>query len=321
MRVFKIMSKNARAFRTTVGMSLQQFDFLMRDVEKAYPEAEQKRLDRPGRKRGVGAGRPFALHLWDRVLLALMYYRTYLIQDGMTHLFGISQGSISTNISKIAPTIWECLPVPRDVYEKAKKSATIEELNEFFPGLVALTDASEQPIQRPKRSDMEESHYSAKAKTHTVKIQYTMSFDGLIVHKTAHSPGRRHDFKIFKMKHPTFPDSLPYGNEENQGKFRRDHLRHYGDTAYIAMGKVVPGLDYVTPFKRKPGQDLTPGQRKYNRGHSRVRIRVENGIRRVKVFRIMKEVYRNKLKKYDRINDIACGVVNQTILLKRDGIL
>ena len=67
MRVFKIMSKNARAFRTTVGTSLQQFDFLMRDVEKAYPEAEQKRLDRPGRKRGVGAGRPFALHLWDRV--------------------------------------------------------------------------------------------------------------------------------------------------------------------------------------------------------------------------------------------------------------
>ena len=47
MRVYTIMSKNARAFRTTVGMSLQQFGFLMRDVEKAYPEAERKRLDRP----------------------------------------------------------------------------------------------------------------------------------------------------------------------------------------------------------------------------------------------------------------------------------
>lgn len=321
MRLSKTIPKNARAFRTTIGMSLQQFDFLIRDVEKAYPEAEQKRLNRPGRKRRVGAGRPFALHLRDRVLMTLMYYRTYLIQDGMTHLFGISQGSISTNIGKIAPTIWECLPVPRDIYEKAKKSATVEELNEFFPGLVALTDASEQPIQRPKRSDMEESHYSAKAKTHTVKVQYTMSFDGLIVHKTAHSPGRRHDFKIYKMKHPTFPDGLRCGNEANQGKFRRNHLRHYGDTAYVAMGKVVPELDCVTPFKRMPGKDLTPEQRAYNRAHSRVRIRVENGIRRVKVFRIMKERYRNRLKKYDRINDIACGVVNQTILLKRDGIL
>ncbi|MCE2509223.1 MAG: transposase family protein [Nitrosopumilaceae archaeon] len=103
MRVYTIMSKNARAFRTTVGMSLEQFDFLVRDVEKAHPETKRKRLDRPGRRRRPGAGRPFALHLWDRVLLVLMYYRTYLIQDGMTHLFGISQGSISANIKKMAP--------------------------------------------------------------------------------------------------------------------------------------------------------------------------------------------------------------------------
>ena len=55
MRIFKIMSKNSRALRTTTGVSLQQFDFLMRDVEKAYPEIERARLDRPRRKRRVGA--------------------------------------------------------------------------------------------------------------------------------------------------------------------------------------------------------------------------------------------------------------------------
>ena len=106
-----------------------------------------------------------------------------------------------------------------------------------------------------------------------------MSFDGLIVHKITYSPGRRHDFKIYKMKHPTFLDGLPCGNEKNQGNLRRDHLRHYGDTAYVAMSKAVPGMDYTTPFKRKPGKDLTPEQRAYNRVHSRVRIHVENGIR------------------------------------------
>ena len=47
MRIFKIMSKNPRAFRMTTGVSLQQFDFLMRDVEKVYPEIERARLDRP----------------------------------------------------------------------------------------------------------------------------------------------------------------------------------------------------------------------------------------------------------------------------------
>ena len=60
------------------------------------------------------------------------------------------------------------------------------------------------------------------------------------------------------------------------------------------MGKIISGLDCVTPFKRKPGKDLTPEQRAYNKAHSRVRIRVENDIRRVKIFRIMKERYRNR---------------------------
>ncbi|MCE2508347.1 MAG: hypothetical protein J4G04_03470 [Nitrosopumilaceae archaeon] len=94
-------------------------------------------------------------------------------------------------------------------------------------------------------------------------------------------------------------DGLPCGNEKNSEKFRRDHLRHYTDTAYIAIDKAVPGLDYTTPFKRKPGKDLTPEQRAYNKAHCMVRIRVENGIRRVKIFWIMKERYRNKLEWYD----------------------
>ena len=321
MRIFKIMSKNARAFRMTTGVSLQQFDFLMRDVEKTYPEIERARLDRPGRKRRVGAGRPFSLHLWDRVLMALMYCRTYLTQDGMTHLFGLGQGSISRNIALLIPVIRQSVPLPQKIYQKARRATTVEDLEDLFPGMIALTDASEQPILQPKRSDMEKSHYSAKAKTHTVKVQYTTSFDGLIVHTTAHSPGRRHDFKVYKMKHPTFPGGLPYKNSGDAARTARDHLRHYADTAYIAMGNAVPGLDYVTPIKRRPGKDRTPAERAYNRAHSRVRIRVENAIRRVKIFRIMKERYRNRLKKYDVINDIVCGLVNQAILLNRDGLL
>ena len=207
------------------------------------------------------------------------------------------------------------------MYQKARRTATVEDLEVMFPGMIALTNASEQPILQPKRSDMEKPHYSAKAKTHTVKVQYTTSFDGLIVHKTSHSPGRRHDYMVYKMKQPTFPGGLPYKNSGGVGRIARDHLRHHTDTAYIAMGNAVPGLDYVTPIRRRPGKDKTPAERAYNRAHSRVRIRVENAIRRVKIFRIMKERYRNRLKKYDVINDIVCGLVNQAVLLKRDELL
>ena len=323
MRVFKIMSKNARAFRTTIGMSLQQFNFLMRDVEKAYPEAERKRLEHPGRVRGVGAGRPFSLHPWDRVLLVLMYYRTYLTQDGMTHLFGISQGSISTNIGKMIPIIRECLPVPQKLYWQARKAATVEDLNGLFPG----AGRPDRRLRATRTATHAGRHGGiallgqgqgqdpyGQGPVHDQLRRAGGPQDGT-------SSGRRHDFKVYKMKHPTFPDNLPCGNAENAGRFDRNCLRHYGDTAYIAMRKVVPGLDSTTPIKRKPGKDLTPNQREYNRAHSRIRIRVENAIRRIKTFRIMKDRYRNRLGRYDRINDIVCGVVNQTILMKRAGTL
>ena len=47
---------------------------------------------------------------------------------------------------------------------------------------------------------------------------------------------------------------------------------------------------------------------------SKIRVYVENAIRRVKTFRIMGDVYRNPLKKYDRVNNIICGLVNQRLL-------
>ena len=261
MRVFKIMSKNPRAFRTTVGISLQQFDFLIRDVEKAYPQAESERLARSDRRRQVGAGRRFSLHVWDGVLLTLMYYRTYLTQDGLTHLFGITRGSISTNIGKMSPIIRDSLPLTKKLHKQACEATTIEYLRELFPGMVSLVDASEQLILRPQQPEAGKAHFPDKAKMHTVKVQYATSFDGLIIHKTAHFPGRDHDFKVYKMKHPTFPTGLPSRDGDAGNKSGRDHLRHYGDTAYRGMANVVEGIDVRIHVVRKPGEDLTPDQR------------------------------------------------------------
>ena len=89
IRVFKIMSKNARSFKMTVGISRQHFDLLMLGVEKAHPRAESE--SSPGQTASAGlaptAGSPCTTR--DRVLLVLMYYRTYPTQGGLTHLFGI----------------------------------------------------------------------------------------------------------------------------------------------------------------------------------------------------------------------------------------
>ena len=77
------LSGNARRFRTIMGMSLQEFDLLFAEVEKAYPKAEGERLSKRPRKRAIGAGRRFALDLRGRVMLLLFY--TVKVKFEITH--------------------------------------------------------------------------------------------------------------------------------------------------------------------------------------------------------------------------------------------
>ena len=62
--------------------------------------------------------------------------------------------------------------------------------------------------------------------------------------------------------------------------------------------------------KRKPGKKLTPAEKDCYKTLSKIRIRVEHIIRRVKVFRVMGDRYHNLREKYTIINEIVCGLVN-----------
>ena len=153
-----------------MSISLQEFDLLLTEVKRMYPGEERKRLSKRSRQREIGAGRRFTLSLRDRVLLLLFYYRTYATQDVTAEVFGVGQATVSRCIDLTAPLVKQCIPIPAKLHAKANRVSTIEELEEFFPGLVSLVDASEQPIQRPKRKDMERSHYSGKAGRHSILI-------------------------------------------------------------------------------------------------------------------------------------------------------
>ena len=102
---------------------------------------ERKRLSKRSRQREIGAGRRFALSLRDRTLLLLFYYRMYATQDVVAEVFGVGQATVSRSIDQMTPTARQCVPMPAKLYAKANKVSTIEELEEFFPGLISLVDA------------------------------------------------------------------------------------------------------------------------------------------------------------------------------------
>ena len=120
------MSKSARSFKMTVGISLQHFDLLMCDIEKAYPQAESERLTRPDRKRRVGAGHRLSLHhpghgpSGPHVLPDLPDPG----RDGPS-FWDTDQGPISTNIDKMSQIILDYLPLSQKIHKQACKTTTI----------------------------------------------------------------------------------------------------------------------------------------------------------------------------------------------------
>ena len=69
------------------------------------------------------------------------------------------------------------------------------------------------------------------------------------------------------------------------------------------------------PIKKKKESNFNEtGEEDYNRNHSSRRIVVEHAICRLKKYRIMNDVFRNRLRKYDRISDMIAGLVNYRIM-------
>lgn len=99
--------------------------------------------------------------------------------------------------------------MPEKLYRKARRLRTIEEVEQYFPGFKAFIDATEQEIPRPKNRRRRKSYYSGKKKKkHTVKKQVMANKLGLILHQTCHAKGRKHDYAVYKDKHPVTPPQV-----------------------------------------------------------------------------------------------------------------
>ena len=306
------LSGNARRFKTLMGMSLLEFNLSFAKVEETHPETEM--LSKSPRRRAIGAGRRFALDLRNRVLLLLFYYRTYATPDVAAEAFGVGQATVSRSIDQIAPVIRQCVPIPAKIHYRAKRALALEDLEEILPGLRCLIDVSEQLVQRPKRKDMEKSHYSGKAGRHTAKVQYTVNTNGLIVHNTRHSPGRVHDVRVYRMKHTTSPSGLSSRDESDGKGGGGAWVQIYVDRGYPGAQKMHEEVEVLAQIRWKPGKKLLDAAKTFNRLHSKICVYVEHAIHRVNPADNWGGVHRNPLKEYDRINDAVCGLVSQRLL-------
>ena len=297
------LSKKPLIFRSFSGLEVAEFDALYSKIKEAHAAFEQKRLYRSDRKRKLGAGHPFKLPLNERLLMLLIYYRLYVTSTLLAFLFDLGQTNVLKDIRMLEPLVSEVLPLPKKMHQKVRRLRTLDEVEAVFPGFKAYLDATEQEIPRPKSKRKRKTHYSGKKKKHTVKTQITVNKDGLIVHKTRHARGSRHDYALFKWCPPRLPKKVGVGV----------------DLGYKGIQGDFPQFNAEVPFKRRsPGRGkrgvktkmLPPEQKTFNQKLSKERVVVEHTISRLKKFRVMGEEFRNRLKHYDTMTDIVSGLIN-----------
>jgi hypothetical protein len=115
---------------------------------------------------------------------------------------------------------------------------------------------------------------------------------------TAHGKGREHDFKVFKRN----------------WSLCQPQIELLGDSAY--QGVLRFHAKARTPVKRSKKKPLTEAQQSFNHALSSQRVGVENVIRRLKVFRVLKETYRHRRKRFGLRLNLIAGLYNADLIVR-----
>jgi len=116
---------------------------------------------------------------------------------------------------------------------------------------------------------------------------------------TAQGKGKQHDFKIFKTS-----------------KVRlKEGIECYCDKGYQGIHK-IHAFSRI-PKKKPPVLQLIPEDKKSNQELAKVRVVVEHINRKLKIFKILSDRYRNRRKRFGLRFNLIAGLYNYELLLHK----
>jgi hypothetical protein len=271
-------------FRMLTGLSAGAFDTLVAELEPVWLARKAKRSARRPRQRKPGAGRKAKLRLADRLLLTLLYYRSYITQEFVGFLFGVDKGTVSRKVQELSLCMAGVFRIP-----EKKVRIDPDDLAAVF------VDATEQPVHRPKRK--QRRSYSGKKKRHTVKHQVVVtrvrkgSGEKQRVRIKAVSKAAKgcvHDKKLYDGSRLQIPSGVPKS----------------GDSGY-------QGSDLRVPKKKPRNGQLSDEENRSNRVLAKERIVAEHGIGKMKIWRIAAERYRSPRRRHTVMMKNIAGLHNR----------
>jgi hypothetical protein len=295
MITYAALANKPRIFQNFTGLAPAAFAALLPAFTSAYATLRQTRDAQRAtpRRRQAGAGRhAILLTSADRLLFILFYFKFYPTQEVQGFLFGISQPQANVWVHLLTPVLNTALGAEQHL--PARKTRSMRELLEACPDLEFIIDGTERPIQRPRDAERQKQCYSGKKKRHMIKnIVISEKRTKKIKALGRTRAGKTHDKSAADDEEYQFPPGSTL----------------FKDTGF--QGYEPANITTRQPKKKPRNGSLTDEERATNQIISRERIGVEHSIGGAKVYRIVRDVYRNHRRDYDDlVMETACGLHN-----------
>ena len=294
--VYKRLSRRPSAFRSLTGMTVPEFDSLYKETGPKIGECLIESLNERDRQRSVGAGGTYKNDTKNRLLMTIIWLRIYATYEVLGFLFDLNKSNVQRNMKPILEVLEKEMGKEIAWPDKGKRQKMrMEEFVKEFSDVVAIVDATEQPVQRPKDNDGQKIYYSGKKKQHTLKKQIIVTPDGETIHVSKTEPGYKSDKKIF---------------DENDAGDMDDDDAYMGDKGYQGIQQ-----DHyaILPDKKPKGKELSVEQKARNKRISKVRLVVEHTFGKIKNYQAVSQKYRHPRDSHDAVFGIVAGLVNRQI--------
>lgn len=292
-------------FHRLTSFTVQEFHLLAKKLKSEWERREQERLKamRSNRKHKIGQGRPYAGSFETMLLLVVMYLRTPSSNAILSMLFGIDEVTVRSWRKRLLPLLTDRFIPETKLRGKMKRINDLDEFLELYPELQEIIgDGSEFKIQRPKRK--QGKSYTGKSKRHVKKSVLAVNErDGLILGRTKTRPGSVHDKRVLGE------DPL-HARMEKQASIPKRM-----DSAWTGED---PKKGWLVNKRARRNHPLTKQEKQENKALSKIRIKVEHAIRRVKVFRRLADTVVIRVTGgFDAALDAAINLANFKVLVRR----
>jgi hypothetical protein len=292
------VKEDDRQFKALTGLTFAAFCQLLPLFAESYAEAVMENYEQhqATRKRKPGAGRKGQLDTMFKKLFFILYYlKVYPTFDVLGYHFGLDRSKACTNVHKLLSILLQALDKANVLPQR--RFETVAELQAAFAGVEdLLIDATERAHCRPKDAAEQRKKYSGKKKRHTVKNTVLSTTCQMILFLGYTVFGSCHDYHLFKSEFP--PDTNWF-----------EMFKLWVDLGYLGIETDYQAIEIHIPRKKprkskaNPTPTLTDEQKAENGEMSRIRIAVENAICRMKRFRAVTDIFRNR--KDNLVDDVA----------------